>query len=74
MKDRLEKMHARLTNAAGDTWMAATDYYTDNAGTAVYDEEYYNELNGRLDILLNACEEIQLALRVIRIFEDADNE
>lgn len=73
MLNKLFKLHGRLTRAAGEAWLAETDYRTEHAGTADFDAAYYSELNQRTDILINACLDVETAIKVINSVGDTSN-
>lgn len=70
MLNKLFKLHGRLTRAAGEAWLAETDYRLEHAGTAEFDATLYAELNQRTDILIDACEEVMTAIKVINSVGD----
>lgn len=73
MLNKLFKLHGRLTRAAGEAWLAETDYRLEHAGTADFDATLYAELNQRTDILIGACEEVMTAIKVINSVGDTCN-
>lgn len=73
MLNKLFKLHGRLTRAAGEAWLAATDYHLEHAGTADFDAAFYDELSQRTDILIDACEQLTVAAQVIQAIGDTSN-
>ena len=73
MLNKLFKLHGQLTRAAGEAWLAETDYRIEHAGTADFDATLYGELNRRTDILIDACEEVMTAIKVINSVGDTSN-
>lgn len=69
MINELEKLHARLQQAAYRAWDDACEYQFDNEGSADFDKAHLDELVQREFILFDALKEVTTAVKVVRILQ-----
>lgn len=64
MYEQLKQLETRLSRAAGDAWLEATEYYFEGCDRDLNDP-HLRELDERSEILSKAIDDVKTALKVI---------